>query len=420
MTAALRSVLLVLLLSSPVLGADWPGWRGPTGQGTCPEKDLPLTWDADGKSVLWKVPLPGTRDGARPDHNQSSPILSRGRLFLTASWWPVGVQTSDYPEHHVLCYQAADGKLLWDVTVRHGPWKLEDLRGGYTAPTPAADGERVYVVFGSSVIAALDLGGKELWRKEIVPFNFDVAMASSPVLFRDTVILQCDQVKGTSVLLAFDRTTGEVRWRQKRPEAGFCHSTPVLAEIKGRPQLLTAASDALQGIDPTSGKLLWWCQGQGDTVSPVLGDGIVYLDSGRGSSAVGVDPIGMGDVSKTHLRWKLNAVPAGFSSPVVFGGILYRLQSPETLRCRKMATGEEVSSQRLAGVNVRVSPFVTPEGRIYAASAGKSYVLKAGPKPEVLAVNDLGDPSDASPAVSSGRIFLRGGKYLYCIGTKQP
>src|SRR5262249_12489651 len=142
----------------------------------------------------------------------------------------------------------ADGQLLWDAKVEPGPWLLSDLRGGYTAPTPAVDPDRVYVAFGSAVIAALAREGKPVWRKEITPYKFDVALAASTVLFGGTVILQCDQVDRQSRTVAFDRTTGAVRWEEKRPDNGFAHSTPVVVTIGGRPQLLAAASNAIQGL----------------------------------------------------------------------------------------------------------------------------------------------------------------------------
>src|SRR5262249_45589066 len=151
--------------------------------------------------------------------------------------WQGKVNPAEYPEHHVACYQAEDGKPLWDIKIPTGPWKLTDLRGGYTAPTPASDGERIYVLFGSSVLAALDFDGKIIWRKEIRPYEFDVAIGTSPLLFEDTVILQCDQVNRKSFLIAFDRKTGDVRWEKKCPEHGFSHSTPTLVSINGKPQL---------------------------------------------------------------------------------------------------------------------------------------------------------------------------------------
>jgi outer membrane protein assembly factor BamB len=414
-------VLGLALLLTAARAGDWPGWRGPTGQGHTPEKGLPLSWGGkSGEYVLWKAPLPGADGKLRQDQNQSSPVVSRGRVFVTASHWPAGVDAKEFPEHHVLSYRASDGKRLWDSTIAHGPWsRASDLRGGYTAPTPAADGERLYVVFGSSVLAALDYDGKQLWRAEIKPFEFDVAMAGSPVLYKDTVILQCDGVNRTSRLVAFDRSSGKVRWERKRPTVGFSHSTPVLVRLAGKPQLLVAASNAVQGVDPEDGKELWWCQAAGDTASPVYAGTLVYCDSGRGGVGVAVEPGGSGDVTKARRRWKLDRVPEGFGSPVIVGEYLYRLCGPSTLRCWKLATGEEVYNKRLEGVSTAASPVATADGRLYLAGAGRSYVLKAGPKPEVLAVNDLDDGSAASPAVAGGRLYLKGRRYLYCVGKKE-
>jgi outer membrane protein assembly factor BamB len=412
--------LATLMAPTWASAADWPGWRGPTGQGQTAETNLPLTWGGkQNTNVIWKCPLAGIEAKASQDQNQSSPIVSRGRVFITASYWPSAKSDPKaIPEHHVACYRATDGKKLWDVTIKPGPWLFTDLRGGYTAPTPAADGERVFVVFGSAVIAALDYDGKLIWRKEITPFKFDVALAASPVLFGETVILQCDQVDKESRLVAFDRKTGAVKWREARPTVRFSHSTPVVATIGGKPRLLISASNALQCADPANGKLIWWCAAKGDTVSPVVGGGLVYCDSGRGGPGFAVDPTGTGDVTKTHLKWTINKVNEGYSSPVVSGGYLYRLQNPEQLKCYRLASGEEVYSERLNGVSTASSPIATADGIIYLTSAGKSYVVKAGPKFDLLATNDLGDGSPAAPAVADGRFYLRGRKWLYCIGTK--
>jgi outer membrane protein assembly factor BamB len=415
----MRWTIPVVLLCTwlPVLSAgDWPCWRGPTGQGVCDEKGLPLTWDAKtGKNVLWKMPLPG-HDKLRQDQNQSSPIVRKGKVFLTVSYWPAGTSTESFPEHHVLCFDAKKGTQLWDVKVKPGPWLLRDLRGGYTVPTPAADDSHVYVAFGSSVIAALDHSGKQVWRKEIRPYDFDVAMASSPVLYRSLVILQLDGIKGSSRMVAYEAKSGEVKWTRKR-STGFSHSTPVLVKIKDTPQLLVAAANQVEGVDPSDGKLIWWCAGAGDTVSPILGNGLVYCDSGRGGGpGVAVDPGGTGKMAQ---KWKIDRVPQGFSSPVVVGERLYRLLDPGVLRSWKMTTGAEGQPLRLQGVATAPSPFTTPEGRIYVASAGKSFVVKAGGKPELLATNDLGDSSPASAAVANARIYFKGRHYLWCVGKKE-
>lgn len=416
-----RSVSLIigLTVSANALQAgDWLGWRGPTGQGQVSDKNLPLTWGGTkNENILWKVPLLVGPDKSRLDHNQSSPVVWGDRVFVTYSYWPEGRMQNEFSEHLVICFRKSDGKRLWQTKVAPGTWLLNDFRGGgYAAPTPASDGERVYVVFGSAVIAALDLDGQIVWRKEIDPHNFDVAIGASPILYRDTVLMLCDKVKQASHLTAYDRKTGAVKWEQKRPTVGFAHSTPTIVDVKGKPQMLVAASNALQGLDPATGQLLWWCSAAGDTASPVLGNGIVYVDSGRGSPAVAVDPTGTGDVSKTHLKWKIEQVPAGFSSAIVVGEHLYRLHNPGVVKCWKLADGAQVYAERITVTSTAASPIATPEGRIYFASAGKSCVIQAGPKFEVLATNDLGDASHASPAVSDGRLYLKGAKFLYCIG----
>jgi outer membrane protein assembly factor BamB len=413
------ALFLVTWTLPAVAGEHWPGWRGPTGMGQSDEKNLPLTWDGrTGENVRWKAPL-FPSDKVRRDQNQSSPIVWGERVFVTASYWPEGVSEKEYPEHHVLCFAAPTGQRLWDAKVEPGPWKLTDLRGGYTAPTPACDGQRVYVVFGSAVVAALDLEGRPVWRQAIEPHSFDVALAASPVVFRDTVLLVCDQVnKKASRLLAFDGATGKVRWQRDRPSADWAHSTPVLADITGKTELLVASANGPEGLDPTNGESIWhYRTGQriGDTVSPVVSGNLLYVDSGRGGPGVAVDPTGQGDVTASHLRWKVPNVPQGFSSPVVVDDHLYRLQGTGVLSCRKWATGDEVANPRLEGADGAVSPVATADGRIYCASAGKSYVLRAGPELEILARNDLGDPGRASPAIGAGRIYLKGSRFLFCI-----
>lgn len=427
MTCALAAVVCLMDCASAQAG-DWPGWRGPTGMGQTDEADLPLSWGGkDGANIRWRAPLFEGKGKVRFDQNQSSPIVQGGQVYVTLSYWPEGVTPEqERPEHHVLCFRQADGQRLWDTRVAAGPWLLKDLRGGYTAPTPAADGERVYVLFGSSVAAALDRDGHIVWRKEITPFAFDVAIGTGPVLYRHVVLLMWDQTDRTSRLIALDQKTGAVKWEKKRPAADWAHSTPTLAEVKGKAQLLVGSALAVQGLDPETGETLWSCASGdsspariGDTVSPVLAGGVVYCDSGRGGPGIAVDPTGTGDVTKSHLKWKIPRVADGsFGSPVAVGNFLYRLQSPGVVCCWKLADGTPVYTERLPGVAVAPSPFATPEGRIYFTSAGKSYVVQAGPHWKVLGVSDLGDPSQASPAISGGRVFLRGSRYLHCLGKK--
>jgi outer membrane protein assembly factor BamB len=408
----LQAGCVLLAITVTTVAGEWPCFRGPGGLALTDEKDLPRTWGGKSEAnVLWKTPLKG--DG------QSSPVVWRDRVIVTTVNWPAGKnRTETFPEHHVTCHRVTDGKELWDTLIEPGPWLLKDLRGGYCAPTPATDGERVYVFFGSAVLAALDLEGKLVWRKEIPPpRSFDVAIASSPLVYGDNVLLLCDQTDKKSRLFAFDPKTGEVKWDTKRPEVNFGHSTPVLAEVKGKPQLLVSASNALQGLDPESGKVLWWCAAQGDVSSPAIGGGVVYCDSGRGGPGTAVDPTGTGDVTKTHRKWQTDKAAGGFASPVIVGENLYRLANNGVLKCWKASSGDVVYSERMDGVSTTASPFVTPEGLIYFASAGKTFIVEAGPTFKVVAVNDLGENGgQASAAVADGRIFLKGTRHLFCVG----
>jgi outer membrane protein assembly factor BamB len=420
----LAAVLVFNVAGRARAGDNWPGFRGPTGLGYTDEKNLPLTWDGkSGKSVLWKSPVTG--------QGHASPVVWGDKVFVcTALWEKKGARELTIPEHHVLCYQVADGKLLWDTLVPPGPWLRNDFRsgpgGGYAACTPTTDGKLLYCVFASSVIAGLDFDGKIVWRKEIIPFTFDVTIGSSPVLYGDTVLMLCAmKVKTDSRLIAYDKTNGEIKWEQKLPNITLGHGTPTLIDVNGKPQLLVmgcgmgGGDHALQSLDPTDGKTLWWCKGGTESSSPAFGAGIVYFDSGRGGPGTAVDPTGSGDVSKTHIKWTTPNIPEGLASPVIVGKYLYRLHSPAILKCFETETGKQVYSQRLEGLTTTwASPVVDPDGRMFFMSAGKSYVIQSGPEFKVLAVNDLGDANHPSAAVANGKIFLVGMNNIYCVGSK--
>ena len=412
------ALILSFLFPFPLTAEDWPGYRGPTGIGT----ELPLRWDAKtGENVLWKAPLP-LGEGA-PDHNQGSPIVSNGRVFVTSCVWAADAdRKAIQPEHHVTCYRLADGKQLWDRVVKPGPWVISDLRGGYAAPTPASDGKHVYATFGSSILHALTLDGKPSWSQVIADHTaFDVAMASSPVVFGDTVILLTDRKSSKATIQAFDAATGKQRWQRKREKTSFGHVTPVLAKVNNRPQLLISATQALQGVDPTNGEVIWFCKwGRGiwPVASPVMTKGLVYCMGGRGGHpGLIVDPAGTGDVTASHLKTKLGSAPSGLGSPVAYGNLVFRMSQPGILLCVRITTGEELYKERLPqGIDPAISPVITSGGLIFIASAGKSLVVRAAEKFEPIGESDLGDASRASAAVSDGKLILKGKTHLWCIG----
>lgn len=404
---------------------NWPQFRGPAGLGYTKDANLPVEWGGkEGKNVLWKSPLVGK--------GHASPIVWGDRVFVCTARWDESVKDRKkvIPEQHVLCYRASDGKLLWDRKVPPGKWLRDDFRsgpgGGYAAPTPTTDGKLLYCAFGSSVTAALDFDGKIIWRKNIEPHTFDVTLGSSPILYRDTVILLCAMAKkGDSRIIAFNKSDGTVNWEKSIAPTAFAHSTPVIVRVGQQDQMIVVASGGgdgshgIQSFDPAGGKRLWWCKGEGDASSAACGSGIIYADSGRGGRGVAVAVGGKNHVTNTHVKWIGPSIPEAIGSPIIVGKHVYRLTRNKRVRCWQLADGKEVYSEKLEGISTTwASPVADAQGRIYFASAGKSYVIQSGPKFKILGVNDLGDGNHPTPAVAGGKIFLVGMKNVYCIGKK--
>jgi outer membrane protein assembly factor BamB len=412
----------VELVSPAVTRAgDWPGWRGPTGCGTTDERGLVLNWDGkSGEGIAWKAPLAGS--------GHSSPIVWGDRVFITTvvKQTPEQEKNKEIPDHHLACYQVSDGKLLWKCRVAPGPFRA--YMGAYAAPTPVTDGEAVFCWFGSAVAAAVDVDGKLLWRRVVTgeflkkPELLSPVISASMVLYKETVIVLLEQGGGAGILQAWDKRTGEVRWERKRDKdkCTQCNTTPLLIDVQGKPQVVILASQILQSLNPGDGEPLWWCtSARGFASSPLYSSGLVYADLGDDKSALAIDPTGQGDVTDTHVKWEVPAVTGVWSSAVADGEYVYRVDESSDLTCRNLATGKKVCTEALPNVSPQASPIATADGRIYFVSAGKSYVIKAGPKFEVLGGGHVGGwDLGASPAVSGGRIFVRDRESLYCIGRK--
>jgi RNA polymerase sigma factor (sigma-70 family) len=410
----------------------WPQWRGPTGMGTCDEKDLPLSWDArKGDNILWKVPLPGNeRNGEAACPSHSCPIVWDERVFVTTAVYPPGgsFNNKTIGTHHILCYRASDGKRLWDTTVPDGRCRVNNPFHGYTTPTPVTDGQHVFAPFGSSVVACVNFDGKLIWREELprgTREDVHSGEVSSPILYDDAVILMGVQTTG---LRALYKKTGKLKWQQNTPFRN-CMSTPVLIRVRGRIQLIHFAG-GVQGLDPATGEEIWSCRVSTDWASPVYCSGLLYADAGvrptfpvvsPADMGVVIDPTGKGDVTKTHVKWQTRVPEADGASAVISGDYIYRVSKPDVLRCWKLATGELVSTKRLPGIDTMASPIATADGRIYIACSAKSYVVKAGLGLEVLGSGELIDGHDyhtPTSAVSEGRLFIKGRTHLWCIGTR--
>jgi outer membrane protein assembly factor BamB len=399
--------------------ADWPNFRGPGGCGVSAEKDLPAKW-GDKENLVWKLDLPGP--------GSSSPVVWGDKVFVTC-YTGYGVSASEPGEQanlrrHLLCVDRKGGKVLWDKEVK-ARLPEQDFEGpfitlhGYASSTPATDGERVYVFYGKTGVFAYDFAGKELWHADIGDGVDSWGTGSSPLLYKDFVIVNAGIEGGA--LVALNRKTGREEW--KTPLAlGRCWASPALVDVPGgKPELVLSFPNTIRGFDPEKGKELWKCDGIEETYlcpTVVSKDGVVYAIGARAKRAVAVKAGGSGDVTKTHRLWSKN-VGSNVTSPSVLGDHLYWVNENGMAYCLKAKDGEQVYAERLKG-GVYASVTIA-DGKIYVVTQkGGTYVLAAGPKFEELAHNTLSDDStfNGSPAVSEGQLFLRSDKRLYCIGKK--
>jgi outer membrane protein assembly factor BamB len=393
---------------NPSSGAEWPGWRGPAGDGTSPEKDLPERWSAT-DNVRWKVPLFGA--------GVSTPVVWGERIFLTASDGRLNDRL------HVLCYHRADGRLLWHrklfgSSVPEGQFPP----GGMAVPSPTTDGKHVYALFGTGDLVCLDLDGKPVWVRSLAqehgPFRNRWGMAASPLLLADRLVVQVDHW-GQSYLLAVDAATGSDRWRTER-DAAVNWTSPVAATVNGKVQVIAAGTYRVKGYDAEKGNELWSVTGmqQQCIPTPVVQGDLLLAVSGRDFYTLAVRLDGrLGDLTKTHVAWKARSRGAYIPSPVCLGDRYYFVEDNGWGNCLETATGKEIWRERLGG-NYRASP-VAGDGKIYFTSLeGVVTVVKAGAEFDVVARNDVGEALTASPAISAGQIFLRGEKHLFCVGGK--
>jgi outer membrane protein assembly factor BamB len=414
MIAHISLALTAVLVATRATAENWPGWRGPTGVGISSERDLPVQWDGKtGKNVLWKAPLPDC-------NGNSGPIVWGEHVFVTTASRQTQAQQErkEIPDHQLWCFRTTDGECLWKATIKPG----SQLSNGetYAAPTPTTDGKAVYCWFGSAVAAAVDFDGNILWRQEQPgPYNVNPGISSSPVLFQQSMLLVCDQADDRGWLRALDTATGKVKWELARKKLSHSNATPVLIRVGSSQQLVVQASDRLQGLDPADGKPIWWCKARGFGASPAFGSGLIYSDSGNDESGLVVSPQGKGDVTESHVKWQAAKVTSQYQSAVVVGKYIYRAQKPGLIRCVELETGDQVYLNRAQGVPTVSSPVATADDRVYFVTATKSYVIKAGPQFEVLAVNELGGGGEwSSPAIADGKLFVRGEQTLYCVGNR--
>ena len=437
-TALILCFLFALLSSTAAarVSSNWPQWRGPDGQGVSAETGLPVEWN-NTKNVKWKTPLAG--------RGHSSPIVWGKRIFVTTALdgevipgrsagvthkmsdgsdfvHPDAVGANLKHTFKVISLDRDTGKILWERVAYEGPvYDSRHKKASFASSTPATDGKYVFAFFGSEGLYAYNFKGKLLWKQTFSKLGTaSVGYGVSPILYRNLVILQCDDSGMNSFIVAFDKKTGKEAWRVAR-KVDVTWSSPVLVHTSKGTEIVTAAAEAIIAYDPLTGKELWRHKGlESNAVpSPVVSRDLVVLTSGYPKKiALALRAGGSGDVTGTpQLVWSYNKGTAYVPSPILYGDYIYLMTDRGLLTCLDAKTGKvEYEGARVPKATTFLASPVAYEGKILLTSEeGDTYVLKAGPKHEVMRTNSLGEPVYASPAIADGKIFIRGEQNLYCI-----
>ncbi len=405
MARRLLTLLFVILLPGPATAENWPGWRGPGHDGVSPEKGLPTRWSAT-ENVRWKAELPGA--------GGSAPIVWGERVFVTASDGRLGDRL------HLLCFHRDSGKGLWHARFFGSATSEGQFApGGMAVPTPATDGRRVFALFGTGDLVCVDADGRPVWVRSLAqeygPFRNRWGMAASPALIGDLLVVQVDH-PGASYLLGVDAATGANRWRTQR-EASVNWSSPVPVQVGTKLQIVAAGTYALRGYAAETGRELWHIPGlQMQCIpTPVASGDRLFAAGGRDARVLSVRLAdARGELPPTSIVWTARSA-ANIPSPLVLDGLCYCAEDGGIANCFKADGGERVWRERLGGTRYSASPAAGDAKVYFASESGRVTVVRAGPKFEVLARNDLGESLVASPALSQGCLFLRGDRHLYCI-----
>jgi outer membrane protein assembly factor BamB len=396
--------------------ADWPAFRGPGDQGHAPVKTAPLHWSAS-SNVVWETELPGS--------GWSSPVLSQGQLYLTAAVpRTAGDQAAGGNSLRVFRLTADTGKIIWDVEALAESDKTPGIhsKNGHASPTPLVADDRLYVHFGHEGTACLGLDGKVIWRQTDFRYSPVHGNGGSPIRVADLLVFSADGAEQPKVI-ALEAATGKLRWqtpRQVEVKRTFSFCTPLLIEVGGQRQIISPGSGAVVAYDPQDGHEIWRVRyGEGYSVvpRPVFAHGLLFIGTGYDRPWIyAVRPDGKGDVTETHVAWKLAKGAPNTPSMLVVGDELYAVSDAGIASCLDARTGTVHWSERLGG-DFSSSP-VWAAGRLYFQNeAGMGFVLAPGKTFQVLAKNDLGSRTLASYAVDEGTFYIRTASRLLRIGS---
>jgi outer membrane protein assembly factor BamB len=418
LTTMLIVMPLCLLVSlNLVIAENWPQWRGPRLDGTSDERDLPVKWSMT-ENIAWKL--------AMPDRSASAPIVWGEKIFLSVA---------DGKDLYLWCIDRQQGSVLWKKLL--GGENRRQRKQNMSSPSPVTDGSSVWIMTGTGIIKCFGFAGGEIWSRDIQKdygrFGINHGYSSSPLLYEDSLYLQV--VHGTktdepSYVLRIDKKTGKTVWRTERPsnavrESLDSYATPALLKEGDVVQIVVLGGDCVTGHDVASGKEVWRGNGLNPTnnpvfhavASPVVFDGVIYAPA-RVKPLTAFRTGGQADITNTHRLWTHNNGPH-VTTPVTDGRYLYSVSDNGVMWCINAKTGEDIYGRQRLNPGTYSSSPVLADGKIYIINEdGLTSVVKAGPKFEILAENQLDGYCLSTPAISDGQIFIRTAQYLYCIGKR--
>lgn len=421
--------------------ANWPSFRGPDATGVANGQHPPVSWNVEkGENLQWKTPIPGL--------GHSCPIIWGDRVFITTAIsgdpdpkikignYGAVDSVDDNTKHswQVICLDRLTGKILWTRTAFEGVPKIKrHLKGSQANCTPVTDGRVVVACFGSEGMYCYDFAGKLLWKRDLssidssfqIDREYEWGFGSSPTICDGLVILQFDLSKD-SFIAAYRLEDGERVWSTPRDEIPSWSSPTVWRNGK-RTEIVTNAAQYARGYDPATGEELWRLAKKSEVTvpTPVIGKDLVYITSGNRpiQPIFGIRAGAIGDISlkpdedhNAHIAWSKMRGGPYMPTPILYGNLFYTCGNAGMITCYEADSGKEVYRERLGGTSYTASP-IAADGRLYFVSEeGAVRVVKAGPKFELLAVNELGDYCMATPAISAGTLFVRSQHYLFAFG----
>ncbi|SKB07455.1 Outer membrane protein assembly factor BamB, contains PQQ-like beta-propeller repeat [Prosthecobacter debontii] len=416
----MRWLFLSLIFPCMASAEDWPEFRGPTHQGQSAATGLPVEWSPTvRKNILWKVPLQGI--------GWSSPVVIGDRIYLTTAV-PVGGDEKPDAERSLraLCLQTVDGKVIWDVEIFHQGKDAPSVhkKNSHASPTPVYNDGKIYVHFGHQGSACLNaMDGSVAWKTQSLAYKPVHGNGGSPVIEGDLFIYSAD-AEANPAVIALDKNTGAQRWKFDRVSDAknkFSFSTPLVIEVNGQRQLISAGSGVVNALDPQTGNEIWkarYDQGYSVVPRPLYAHGMIYLSTGYNKPvALAIRADGQGDVTDTHMVWKIEKLVPHNPSMVVVGDEIYFVADNGVLTCADAKTGQIHYQERCTGP-ISAS-ILAADGRLYLQDEkGLGVVVQPGKTFRILAKNDLAERSLASYAVVEDDFLIRTEGHLWRIGQK--